>query len=70
MVTRDTKIKISQLHLVRQILTGVNGNRYLTRTSAGNVIFISATSNVHIASLVLFLVTIPFLDLVMIQRIQ
>ena len=80
MVNRDTsqlitdtfpeavaKIKFTQLHLVRQLLTGMNGNRYLTRASNGNVIFITATGDVHVASGVLFLVTILCLDLVMIQ---
>ena len=38
--------------------------RYLTRASIGNVIFITVTVCVHVASWVLFLVTILFLDLV------
>ena len=57
----------SQLHLVMEPLTGVNGNRYLTRTSDGNVLFITTTGNVHVPSWVIFLVTIPVFDLVMIR---
>ena len=34
------------------------------------MIFITTTGNVHVASWVLFLVTIPFLDLIMIHCIQ
>ena len=45
----------------------MNGNRVLTRAGDGNVIFITTTGNEHFASWVLFPVTIPFLDLVMIH---
>ena len=45
----------------------MNGKRYLTRAGDGNVIFITTTDDVHVASWVLFLVTIPFLDFVMIH---
>ena len=42
-------------------LTRVNGN------NEGNVIFITATGIVHVSNWVLFLVTITFLDLLMIH---
>ena len=48
----------------------MNGNRYLTRASDGNGIFLTATGNVHVDSWVLFLVTVLFLDSVMIQWIH
>ena len=43
-----------------------NGNRYLTRASNGNVIFITATGNVYTCCQ-LGIVPCLFLDLVMIQ---
>ena len=36
----------------------VNSNRYLTRASDGNMIFITTTDNVHVASWVLFRCTV------------
>ena len=48
----------------------MNDNRFLTKASDGNTMFITATSNVHVASWVLFLVTPPFLNLFMIHWIH
>ena len=41
----------------------MNGNRYLTRASDGNVLFITTTGNVLVSSWAILLVNIPFLDL-------
>ena len=45
----------------------VNGNRYLTRGSIQNALFIASTGNVSVIRSVITLVTIPLLDFVMIH---
>ena len=48
----------------------VTGNRYLTRGSNENALFITSTSNVSVSRWVITLVAIPLLDFVMIHWIR
>ena len=45
----------------------VTGNRYLPRASNGNALYITGTGNVFAARWVIYLVTIPLIDFVMIH---
>ena len=45
----------------------VTGNRYLSRGSNENALFITSTGNVSVSRWVITLVTIPLLDFVMIH---
>ena len=47
----------------------VSGNRYLTRSSNENTLYITSTGNVSVARWVIPLVTIPLLDFIMIHWI-
>ena len=80
MVTRDSpylatdiflhtvvKKKFPLPSLVTYLFKVVNGNRYVTRGSNGNIFSITVTGNVSVARLVPHLVTRPVLDFVMIH---
>ena len=60
-------MKISLLSLVWYLFIVLSYNRYLPRGSNGNTLCITSTGNIFIARWVIPLVTIPFLDYVMIQ---
>ena len=61
------KKKFPLLHLGWYIFSVLIGNRYLAKGSNGNVLCVNTTGNVFVGRWVMPLVTIQFLDFVMIH---